>query len=251
MPSLAVLPHLRLQMKEECCVPRWVRRRVVEKAGKLQEPLGGLICSLGLQSCRARAGVWDVPAAALFPDELRGMKRPFKTAGRGLGFIKCNPFKNCKRFHMTWFQPHTDTEEPGLFRWSAGTQEGARCLWVLLVLQVGALLRLCEAWCPGTLCGSACDSCPCSGACAGWPAWWEVKQNRGEPVSSRKHPCILRDRGTILVILILLLILLKTKTGKVFRLLGCLMRSRVQSLFSFTGICYESLVRNVGTDAWY
>lgn len=52
----------------------------------------------------------------MFPDELRGMKRPFKTAGRGLGLMKCNPFRNCKPFHMTRFQPHPDTEEPGLFR---------------------------------------------------------------------------------------------------------------------------------------
>lgn len=70
-------------------------------AGKLQEPLGELKLSLGLQCDRARAGACSVPAAVLFPYELRGMKRPFKTAGRGLGLIKCNPFKNCKRFHMT------------------------------------------------------------------------------------------------------------------------------------------------------
>lgn len=29
------------------------------------------------------------------------MKRPLKTAGRGLGLIQSNPFSNCKRFHMT------------------------------------------------------------------------------------------------------------------------------------------------------
>lgn len=119
-------------------------------------------------------------AAVLFPAELRGMKRPFKAAGRGLGLIKCNPFRNCKRFHMTRFQPHADTEDPGLFGQSAGTGDGARCLWVWLVLQVGditsdALPRPCKAWCPPTLCGLVCDSRPRSGARGGWPARWEAK----------------------------------------------------------------------------
>jgi len=82
----------------------------------------------GLQCSRAEAGAQGVPAAVLFPDELRGMKRLFKTAGRGLGLMKCNPFRNCKRFHMTRFQPHPYTEDPGLFRQGAGIQEGARCL---------------------------------------------------------------------------------------------------------------------------
>lgn len=202
----------------------------------------------GLQCGRARVGAGGVPAAVLFPDELRGMKRPFKTAGRGLGLIKCNPFRNCKHFHMTRFQPHPDTQDPGLFRQSAGTREGARCLWVLLVLQVGgitsdALLRPCKAWCPGMLCGSACDSCPHSGACVGWLVLRQVKYSPRERLSSRK---LLPFKG----LAILLPILLKAKTGKVFRLLGCLARSWVWSSCNSGWILCAALVRAVGTDAW-
>lgn len=103
-------------------------RRAVERAGKLPGAIGRVDALSG--GCHVAPGL--VPGmcllAVLLPDELRGMKRPFKAVGRGLGLTKCNPFRNCKRFHMTRFQPHPDTEDPGLFGQSAGTGEGARCL---------------------------------------------------------------------------------------------------------------------------
>lgn len=69
-----------LQSNEKLCVPSRAGWGCWRDLGNSQELLGGLT-SLWCLQC----GALGLPAAVLFPDRLRGMKRPFKTAGRGLG----------------------------------------------------------------------------------------------------------------------------------------------------------------------
>lgn len=159
------------------------------------------------------------------------MKGPFKTGGRELGLIKCNPWRNCKRFHMTRFQPHPDTEDPGLFRecWHSGRSQ----MSVSIAGAVGGQHYLC--YCRGGaeldvlvrsagLCVS--DACPRSSRTVLDGHRRGVKYSPGELLSSRRCSCVLRIRGTILLALtILMIILLIAKTGNIFRLLGCFMRS--------------------------